>query len=113
VAIGGPFIPLGDTAPRGARRKYSTTFTALRRARMEFARRRRFANGVPLDAFGRPEDEGQVVVLANWIYQGSGYRTTGERWLALSAAARAREWKQAAREALQELGDRDIDWMTA
>ena len=80
---------------------------------MEHARRRRFANGVPLDAFGRPEDEGQVVVLAEWVYQGSGYWTTGERWLALSAAARARERKQAANEALLELGDGDIDWLTA
>jgi hypothetical protein len=33
---------------------------------------------------------------------GSGYRTTGEKWLALSAAAWARERKRAAKEALRE-----------
>jgi hypothetical protein len=34
-------------------RRYSTTFTVLRRARVAFAKRRRARDGVPLDAFGR------------------------------------------------------------
>jgi hypothetical protein len=79
-------------------RRYSTTFGALRRARMEHARRRRFADGVPLDGFGRPEDEDQVVVEASWRFLGAGYRTTGEKWLALSSAAWARERKRTAKE---------------
>ncbi|HEY8201903.1 MAG TPA: replication initiator, partial [Actinomycetota bacterium] len=82
--------------------RYSTTFKACRRERRVVARQRRFEGGVPLDAFGRREDEDQVVVLAEWTYKGSGYQTQAERWLALSAAARARERREAAREAVRE-----------
>jgi hypothetical protein len=55
-----------------------------------------------LDAWGRPEDDQAViVVVASWGYVGSGYATEGERWLALSAAARAREQRRAAWEELR------------
>ena len=82
-------------------RRYSTTFTVLRRARVTFAKRRRARDGIPLDAWGRPEDDNQVVIVATWVYVGSGYPTEGERWLALSAAARAREQRRIAREELR------------
>jgi hypothetical protein len=82
-------------------RRYSTTFTVLRRARVAFAKRRRAKDGVPLDAWGRPEDDDQVVIVASWIYVGKGYETEGERWLALSAAARAREQRRIAWEELR------------
>jgi hypothetical protein len=82
-------------------RRYSTTMTALRRARVQFAKRRRAAGGVPLDAWGRVEDDDQAaVVIATWSYVGRGYQTQGEVWLALSAAARARERRRIAREEL-------------
>jgi hypothetical protein len=82
-------------------RRYSTTMTALRRARVQYAKRRRAANGVPLDAGGRVEDDDQAaVVIATWSYTGRGYQTQGEVWLALSAAARARERRRIAREEL-------------
>jgi hypothetical protein len=81
-------------------RRYSTTMTVLRRARVAFAKRRRARDGVPLDAWGRPEDDQAVIVLAAWVFVGSGYETEGERWLALSAAARAREHRRVAREEL-------------
>jgi len=81
-------------------RRYSTTFTVLRRARVAFAKRRRAKDGVPLDAWGRPEDDQAVIVVASWIYVGAGYETEGERWLALSAAARAREQRRIAWEEL-------------
>jgi hypothetical protein len=82
-------------------RRYSTTMTVLRRARVAFAKRRRAKDGVPLDAWGRSEDDDQaVIVVASWVYVGSGYATEGERWLALSAAARAREHRRIAREEL-------------
>jgi hypothetical protein len=55
---------------------------------------------VPLDAWGRPEDDDQVVIVAAGVYAGKGYATEGERWLALSAAARAREQRRIAREEL-------------
>jgi hypothetical protein len=41
-----------------------------------------------------------VIVVASWVYVGAGYATEGERWLALSAAARAREEREVAREEL-------------
>jgi hypothetical protein len=63
-------------------RRYSTTITVLRRARVAFAKRRRASGGVPLDAWGRPEDDQAVIVVASWVYVGAGYATEGERWLA-------------------------------
>jgi hypothetical protein len=82
-------------------RRYSTTMTALRRARITYAKRRRARDGVPLDAWGRAEDDDQAaVVIATWSYVGCGYQTQGEVWLALSAAARARERRRIAREEL-------------
>ena len=81
-------------------RRYSTTFTVLRRARVAFAKRRRPRDGIPLDALGQPEDDQAVIVVASWVYVGAGYATEGERWLALSAAARARERRRIAREEL-------------
>jgi hypothetical protein len=84
-------------------RRYSTTFTVLRRARVAFARRRRARDGVPLDAWGRAEDDQAVVVVASWVYVGAGFETEGERWLALSAAARAREQRAVAREELRTM----------
>jgi hypothetical protein len=81
-------------------RRYSTTMTVLRRARVAFAKRRRARDGLPLDAWGRPEDDQAVIVVASWVYIGAGYETEGERWLALSAAARAREQRRIAREEL-------------
>jgi hypothetical protein len=81
-------------------RRYSTTMTVLRRARVAFAKRRRARDGVPLDAWDRPEDDQAVIVVATWVFVGSGYATEGERWLALSAAARAREQRRIAREEL-------------
>jgi Replication initiator protein, pSAM2 len=81
-------------------RRYSTTMTILRRARVEYAKRRRARDGVPLDAWGRPEDDELVETVATWAYAGRGYQTQGEAWLALSAAARARERRRIAREEL-------------
>jgi hypothetical protein len=82
-------------------RRYSTTLGALRRARVAYAIRRRRGNTVPLDAWGRPEDDQAVPVVASWRYLGRGYQSTGEAWLAASAAARAREERRIAKEELR------------
>jgi hypothetical protein len=85
-------------------RRYSTTLGALRRARVAHAIRRRRGETIPLDAWGRPEDDDQAaVVIATWRYLGAGYQTTGEAWLAASAAARAREQRRIAREELRTM----------
>jgi hypothetical protein len=81
-------------------RRYSTTLGTLRQARVAYAIRRRRGDTLPLDAWGRPEDDQAVIVVASWIYLGSGYQTTGEAWLAASAAARAREARRVAKEEL-------------
>jgi hypothetical protein len=82
-------------------RRYSTTLGALRRARVAYAIRRRRGHTVPLDAWAPAEDDQAVIVVASWAYLGSGYQTTGEAWLAASAAARAREAQRIAREELR------------
>jgi hypothetical protein len=84
-------------------RRYSTTLGALRRARVAYATRRRRGDTLPLDAWGRPEDDQPVIVMATWSYLGQGYQTTGEAWLAASAAARAREARRIAKEELRTL----------
>jgi len=83
--------------------RYSTTLGALRRARVAYAIRRRRGDTLPLDAWGRPEDDQAVIIVASWSYLGSGYQTTGEAWLAASAAARAREERRIAREELRTM----------
>lgn len=70
-------------------RRYSTTMTALRRARRDHQRARRL--GVPVDQLRDLDSDDQVVVIAHWTYAARGYRTNGDAWLALSSAARARE----------------------
>jgi hypothetical protein len=84
-------------------RRYSTTLGALRRARVAYAIRRRRGDTLSLDAWGRPEDDQAVIVVASWHYLGSGYQTTGEAWLAASAAARAREARRIAKEELHTM----------
>jgi hypothetical protein len=54
-------------------RRYSTTLGALRRARVAYAIRRRRGDAVPLDAWGRPEGDQAVMVVATWSYLGCGY----------------------------------------
>jgi hypothetical protein len=76
---------------------------ALRRARVAYAIRRRRGHTVPLDAWGLPEDDQALIVVASWAYLGSGYQTTGEAWLAASAAARAREERRVAKEELRTM----------
>jgi hypothetical protein len=75
-------------------RRYSTTFTALRRARVEHIKRRL------LDPWGRPATEGATMPFGEWRYAGRGYRTAGDAWLAASAAAHTRERRRIAREEL-------------
>jgi replication initiator protein RepSA len=84
-------------------RRYSTTLGALRRARVAYAMRRRHGDTLPLDAWGRPDQDQAVIVVASWHYLGSGYQTTGEAWLAASAAARAREERRIAKEELRTM----------
>jgi hypothetical protein len=70
-------------------RRYSTTFTALRKARIAHALAR--AHGTqPLDLWGRPATEEATVVLSTWAYRGRGYRIPHGACLAVASAVRAR-----------------------
>jgi len=81
-------------------RRYSTTFRALRAARRAWVARRRHGPTVALDRDGRalPPDGG--VLVAVWAYQGRGYTTPGDAWLARSMGQQAREMRRVAREEL-------------
>jgi hypothetical protein len=71
-------------------RRYSTTFTALRRARIAHALARRQGSTVPLDLWARAASEEATVVLSSWEYRGRGYRIPQGARLAVASAARAR-----------------------
>ena len=43
-------------------------------------------------------DEETTLVVGNLTFAGIGYRSSGDRWLALTAAAQAREQRQIAKE---------------
>ena len=77
-------------------RRYSTTLRALRQARADY-RRRQHPNTVPAGNDGRAA----VITVTTLEWAGMGWRTTGDALLALSAAARAREHDQAARDEAQ------------
>jgi hypothetical protein len=81
-------------------RRYSTTFTALRRARHEHVLERLHPHG-RRDPWGRPWRDGRAVEHKRYEFTGTGYRTLGDGWLAESGAARARERRRVAREELR------------
>jgi hypothetical protein len=70
--------------------RYSTTMRALRATRRNWKRRQQ-----PLPA--RHGDK-TVITLTDLHWAGRGWRTSGDAFLALSAAARAREHRRVARE---------------
>jgi hypothetical protein len=78
-------------------RRYSVTFTALRRARIDYRRAQRHPGG-ELDPWGRRLDDRIVLTIGTWEYAGTGHANTAERALALAAAARARERERIGRE---------------
>jgi hypothetical protein len=84
-------------------RAYSMTFKALRLSRRRYMRCRNKKPAVPLDAWGRTEDDDRVQTRAHWNYVGAGFRNHGEFVLAVTAAARAREKRALAREALKAM----------
>jgi hypothetical protein len=81
-------------------RRYSTTFTALRRARHEHVLRR-LHGGERRDPWGRPVANRLSHEQRSWRFSGTGYRTLGDAWLAESGRARLLEERRAAREELR------------
>ncbi|MEA2492306.1 MAG: hypothetical protein QOJ29_217 [Thermoleophilaceae bacterium] len=81
-------------------RRWSTTFTALRQARRDHVREQLLAHGTP--------KQRELAQLAGterstaFEFVGVGHLTTADAWLAAQAAARARENRELAREALED-----------
>ena len=81
-------------------RRWSTTFTALRQARDDHVREQLLAKGAP-----NQRELAQLAGaerMAAFEFVGVGHLTTADAWLAAQAAARARENRELAREALYE-----------
>ncbi len=76
-------------------RRYSTTLGAIRRERSDFRRRQAAEYARQL---GDLVEDDTTLVVSRWEFAGVGYLTGGDAALALSAAARARERREAARE---------------
>jgi hypothetical protein len=74
-------------------RHYSTTLGAIRRERRTYRQRQAAEQAREL------LDEDTTLVISHWEFAGVGYLTGGDTALALSAAARARERRQASRDA--------------
>jgi len=74
-------------------RRYSTTLGAIRRERRSYRQRQTAEHAREL------LDDETTLVVAHWEFAGVGYLTAGDTTLAHSAAARARERRQTARDA--------------
>ena len=75
-------------------RHYSTTLGAIRGERRTYRQQQATDHAREL-----LRDDDTTLVVSYWEFTGLGYLTTGDTTLALSAAARAREQRQAARDA--------------
>lgn len=81
-------------------RRWSTTFTKLRQAREEHVREQLLARGTP-----KQRELAQLAAadrVTAFEFVGVGHLTTADAWLAAQAAARARENRELAREALYD-----------
>jgi hypothetical protein len=76
-------------------RRYSTTLGAIRNERRAYRQRQAAEQTREL----ADDEQDTTLVVASWEFVGVGYLTAGDTALALSAAARARERRQAARDA--------------
>lgn len=76
-------------------RRYSTTLGAIRGERRAYRQRQASEHARELPS----DEQDTTLVVARWEFAGLGYLTTGDAALAVSAAARARGRRQAARDA--------------
>jgi hypothetical protein len=94
-------------------RGYSTTLTKIRGERKAWreARRTRQASAagqvVELVDDDQADSDDSTLVIKTWEFAGIGWLSTGDAALAVSAAARAREHREAARDAIAEFADID------
>lgn len=85
-------------------RHYSTTFRELRGTRRAWSNLQRYGPTVQLDRDGRPLPPDGVEAVVSLMYEGMGYSTAGDAWLAWSMGEEAREQRRAARDAVAGAG---------
>ncbi|MDP8929798.1 MAG: hypothetical protein M3O70_14815 [Actinomycetota bacterium] len=78
-------------------RRYSTTRAALKQTRRAWRQRRAHIRPAGHNTADHTDEETTLVIGA-LTFAGIGYRTIGDHWLALTAAAKAREQRQTAKE---------------
>ena len=78
-------------------RRYSSTRQALKTARRHWQRARHYARRAQHHTTEHTDEQTTLVVSA-LTFAGIGYRSTGDHWLALTAAAQAREQRRIAKE---------------
>ena len=83
-------------------RRYSVTLGSLRGAR-----RRWRLDRVIQRAQAEGHDVDEVLVIGSWSFAGMGWRTEGDRALAVEAARAAREWRDARRVRFEAKGKKD------
>jgi hypothetical protein len=88
-------------------RRWSTTFKALRQAREDHVRERLLVNGDPVQRQLAQLADAERITAFEFV--GIGHLTTADAFLAAQAAARARENRELAREALSDQRQRRIE----
>jgi hypothetical protein len=78
-------------------RRYSTTRKALKAARRDWRRQQHFTRRADHHT-AEHTDEETTLIVGTLSFAGVGYRTTGDQWLALTAAAQTREQRHTAKE---------------
>lgn len=77
-------------------RRYSTTRTALKAARRRWHQTHAYACQSTISGVDHTEET--IRTIGTLAFAGVGYRSSGDQWLALTAAARAREQQRIAKE---------------
>jgi hypothetical protein len=85
-------------------RRYSTTFRELRGARRAWSNLHRYGPDVQLDRDGRLRPPDGVEAVTSLMFEGIGYSSAGDAWLAWSMGEEAREQRRAVRDALAGAG---------
>jgi hypothetical protein len=78
-------------------RRYSTTRQALKTARRQWQRARHYIRRAQHHTTDHTDEE-TTLIVGNLTFAGIGYRSSGDQWLALTAAAQAREQRQIAKQ---------------
>ncbi|MDP8927470.1 MAG: replication initiation protein [Actinomycetota bacterium] len=79
-------------------RRYSTTFTALRQARLAYRRAQEDGDTATVAVWSAEVKQGARRRSGSWRFCGAGYRTHADAWLADTARRRTQEGRRALRE---------------